>query len=215
MNWEEFSSSVGLPAVVGGIAAWLFSVWKDRLNRIEQGRLEDRLKRLELSLSTAGHVQRIQYERELSLYEELWREASRSNELTLAMLYVEDDEPTASATREGVLSLRKCLWQHQPFYAPEVLNSASHVSQRILFLSQVLHRRRTNKIETDIDQLVQELHHATAELDTSIRKRMREISSVPQSSSDLQNAESILAKLWQPLRFQSTDEDERSKRLPE
>src|SRR4051812_41159350 len=163
--WPEFIlKSIGVPAVVGGLAGWLGKVWAERIKQRElhqhRRELERQLRQLQEQIDRRQFVHRLQFETEFKAYDELWAAAF---ELFIAEIRVQtrfedqlgnlqcDDELTRLTAQNTCLESLETLngaadkfydcFQHlKPFISTSVYAIANKLSVDLF----VIHKPHSN-----------------------------------------------------------------------
>lgn len=180
---SELVSGASAAAVVGPLAVWLGKVWAARIldkDRVRyQTQMETVLQELRTGSSKELYVHQLQFEKEFQVYLELWKEAlalSRAaaefRELKMDSGRTEEDQRQAFV--EAHRNLNRRVFDHRPFYAPEVYALAREILRPAGQVYAV--RSVVGRIDQDTwkhtEQLLDQVNAAIEPLCDAIRRRI-------------------------------------------
>jgi hypothetical protein len=133
---ESLLAGAGGIAIVFGLSAWLGRVWAARILEKDRVRYQTQMQTLLVDLKTLSNkelfVHRLQFEKEFTVYSELWRELlvlarALSAFRVLRIGTGNTHEEEVQKVVETYNDFKNRVYDHRPFYAPEIYDLAKSV----------------------------------------------------------------------------------------
>ena len=133
---DSLLEGAGAVAIVTGLSAWLGRVWAGRILEKDRVRYQTQIETILVDMRTLRDkevfVHRLQFEKEFSVYSELWRELlvlaralSAFRVLRDCTVKTHDEEVQNVVTTYNAFKNR--VYDHRPFYAPDIYDFAKAV----------------------------------------------------------------------------------------
>ena len=133
---DTFLAGAGAVAIIGALSTWLSKVWAARILEKDRIRYQTQMETLLVDLKTLSNkevfVHRLQFEKEFSVYSDLWRELLVLGRALSAFRVLQNG--TGNTHKEDVQKVvetsnnfKNRVYDHRPFYAPEIYDLAKTV----------------------------------------------------------------------------------------
>lgn len=178
----ELLAGVGATSIVGVLAAWLGKVWAARILERDRTKYQTQMETLLQDLRTLSSkelfIHQLQFEKEFQVYLELWKEvlalgraSSAYRELFVGAYHSDDQKKETFLKAHKDLSLR--VYDHRPFYSPEVYRLAREVLAKSGKAYRMLERSwGSDRAENRAEELFDELNGTIDPLCDAIRQRI-------------------------------------------